>query len=301
MTVVTSGFERMNRRASWAIDCPAGTSGRSASTRSTVSPQVRRREVRVAPVAVRPSAVHRQLPGQAALVQRHARDHGDAQLPAQREQLVLGCLVEDVVDHLHGVDQAGPQRPEHVRRFAPVDADAHVPDQPIAPERLHGTLPPGVVGPLVLPDVELHQVDGRRPDLAQHPGHRRPDVVGREHVPDPAPGLRRPLAVPGRDLGREEQLAARVRGPQLAHQAVRRAVPVDLGGVEEGDARVHGGLQHGHRRAVVRAAPAADAPAHPPHADAELADGATAAPERSLPHGGLLAGMRLQGWDGFQA
>ena len=247
-------------------------------------PQVRRREVGVAPVAVGPSALARQLPGQAPLVQRHARDHGDTQLPAQREQLVLGRLVEHVVDHLDGVDQAGPQRPQHVRGLAPVDADAHVADEPVAPERLHGALPPGVVCPLVLPDVELHQVDGPRPDLPEHPGDRRPDVIRREHVLDPAARQGRPLTVLRRDLRREEQLAVRVRGPQLPHQAIRDAVPVDLGGVEEGDARVHGSLEDDHRGSVVRVAPATDASAHPPHADAELADGAAAAPEGSLAH-----------------
>ena len=104
MTVVTSGLDRMNRRASWASVWPSGTSGRSASTRDGRL-QVRLREVAVAPVRLRPAALERHRVGQAPLVERHPGDDRHAELPAGREELVLRRLVEDVVDDLDRVDR----------------------------------------------------------------------------------------------------------------------------------------------------------------------------------------------------
>ena len=45
-------------------------------------------------------------------------------LAAGREQLVLRVLVEDVVDHLHGVDQPAAHGLDAVPRLPAVDADA---------------------------------------------------------------------------------------------------------------------------------------------------------------------------------
>src|SRR4051812_11508170 len=45
--------------------------------------------------------------GEAALIERHARDHADVMRAAVWEQLVFGRSIEDVVDDLHCIDQAG--------------------------------------------------------------------------------------------------------------------------------------------------------------------------------------------------
>ena len=63
-------------------------------------------EVEVAEVALGERRLGRDRPGQAALVERHAGEDADVVLAARGEELVLRALVEDVVDHLHGVDEA---------------------------------------------------------------------------------------------------------------------------------------------------------------------------------------------------
>jgi len=62
-------------------------------------------EVAVPPVPLGPAGVERQGAGEGPLVEGDARDHADVALAAEREQLVLGGLVEDVVDHLHRVHE----------------------------------------------------------------------------------------------------------------------------------------------------------------------------------------------------
>jgi hypothetical protein len=153
-----------------------------------------RREIRVPEVAGRPAALGGQRPRQATFVEGDPGDDRRAQRPAGREQLVLGRLVEDVVDDLDGVDQSRPERPQDVGRLPPVHRDPHEPDEAVPPEPLERSLPSGVVGPGIPPDVELEEVDG--PAVAADDGLRGgPDVVGREDVADPRAGPSRPLAV----------------------------------------------------------------------------------------------------------
>jgi hypothetical protein len=75
------------------------------------------------------------------------------------KQLVLGSLVEDVVDHLHGVDQAGAQRAQAVLRLPAIDADAHGATSLSLFSDRHGALPALVVGPRVVPGVELQEIE----------------------------------------------------------------------------------------------------------------------------------------------
>ena len=79
--------------------------------------------------------------GQAAFVERDARDDGDAVLLAVRKQLVFRRLIEDVVDHLHAVDEPGVERAQHVGRFPAVDADPERADQALALQIVDGALP----------------------------------------------------------------------------------------------------------------------------------------------------------------
>ena len=45
--------------------------------------------------------------GESAFIERHARQYTDFHLLTKRKQVCLGGLIEDVVDHLYRVDQAG--------------------------------------------------------------------------------------------------------------------------------------------------------------------------------------------------
>ena len=67
------------------------------------------------------------------------------------KELVFRRLVEDVVDHLDGVDLAGAHGLKRVPRLPAVDADADGADQPLALEIVDGPLPALVVVPRRLP------------------------------------------------------------------------------------------------------------------------------------------------------
>src|SRR5664280_711349 len=246
--------------------------------------QVRLPEVRVPPIRLGPAARERQRAGQASLVERDPGDDRHSELPAGREELVLRRLVEDVVDDLDRVDEARPERAEDVGGLPPVDADPDVASEALPPQVGGRALPAGIVGPRGLPDVELHEAEGRESCPAQDRLDRRPDVVRREGVPDPVARPGRPLPVLRRNLRGEEEVAAGIRAGELAQELVTVARAVDERGVEERDPGVHRGLEHGQRLAVVGAGPAADPAAHPPHADPELAHGPAGPPEGPLLH-----------------
>src|SRR5271157_3221294 len=116
------------------------------------------RKVRVAKVAFGKRGVGCDLAGQAAFVERHADDHADTVLLTIGEQFVRGRLVEDVVDHLHRVDQSGVQRLQHICRLMALDRDA---DELRLARRFHlaNCLVPFLFrGPFVVPGVELIDV-----------------------------------------------------------------------------------------------------------------------------------------------
>jgi hypothetical protein len=89
--------------------------------------------------------------------------------------------------------------------------------------------------------------------------------------------LRRTAAELGRD---DERLVTLTQQPR--EQALGTAVPVDVGGVEEGDTRVDRGVQRRERLRIVGLAPRA---ADRPGPEADLGDLATGLPESPRTHG----------------
>ena len=71
---------------------------------------------------------------------------------------------------------------------------------------LEGAAPVVALDPLVVPDVELQQVDGVQFQVAQALLGARHDVIVRKHVADRRARLRRPDAVLRRDLRRDVDL-----------------------------------------------------------------------------------------------
>jgi len=61
-------------------------------------------EISRAPIVFGETGFEGHLAAETAFVERDARDHADVEFLAEREKFVLGRLIEDVVDHLHGVD-----------------------------------------------------------------------------------------------------------------------------------------------------------------------------------------------------
>ena len=132
------------------------------------------------------------------------------------KQLVFRRLVEDVVDHLDAVDQAGLQRGEDVGRFPAVDADADGPHQLLALQVVDRSLPAVIDGPRVTPHVELLQVDGLHAEKAEALLGECPDVIGWVGVFNPIFGFAGPFHVLGGNLGGGVELAVRKFADQMA-------------------------------------------------------------------------------------
>ncbi len=192
----------------------------------------------------------------------------DLQLLADREQLVLGVLVEDVVDHLDAVDQAGAQRLVDIGGLPAVDRDAERLDEALALQVVHRALPPLVCGPRVRPHVQLLDVHAVEPEVLEALLGHVADVSGREDVLERVVGARRPAAVLRRDLGRDVDALAAVVLQQLAQQPLAVPRAVGPGGVEEVAAQGQRPLHRLQRLGVVRSAP----PGHAPGAVADLGD-----------------------------
>ena len=113
ITVLTAGCCRMCRSASSGIVMPCGTTGRSRSTRSSVGREVLGREVDVAEVSRPASATPR-----VSVPVRLPSSNGTRAMTAMSfslaggKELVLGVLIEHVVDDLHRVDEPGVERPQ---------------------------------------------------------------------------------------------------------------------------------------------------------------------------------------------
>ncbi len=227
--------------------------------------QVRGREVKIAPVLGGPRVVDGHGARQAAFIKRHPRNHGDAQLLAHREQFVFRGLVEDVVDHLHRIDEPTLQGLDDIGRFPAVHADADRLDEPFGFQIGHSALPAVVVGPRVGPHVELLEVDAVHAKIGQAPLGGPPDVVGGEDVFEPVGGARGPPAVLGWHLRRDDGPRASPIAKHVADQLLAVAVAVRAGGVEEVAAQLETAHQGGARRLVVSSAPSAHAPGAKAH------------------------------------
>ena len=113
ITTRRPGSTRMNRSASSGIVDPVGherLESRRRARRRARGSRARSRCSASRPRAtcVSSSACRSAIPSSNGTRAMTAT----SELPAEREQLVLGRLVEDVVDHLHGVDEPRPQRLE---------------------------------------------------------------------------------------------------------------------------------------------------------------------------------------------
>src|SRR3989304_2329566 len=120
--------------------------------------------------------------GRGALVEWDAGDHGHLQIAAYREQPVLGGLVEDVVDHLDGIDQTGAQRPDPVFGFPAVQTETRRLDKSLALDVIDPALPALGPVPTVVPDVELDQVDLWEAEVLETGFRKAPDVIAGKDV-----------------------------------------------------------------------------------------------------------------------
>ena len=135
----------------------------------------------------------------------HAGDDARCSFAAHREQLVLRILIEHVIDDLDRVDESGIERPQHVGRLPPVDADADRPHQSLFFQFRSRPLPAVVVRPGVAPDVKLLEIDRRDADVREALLRVLADVVGRIDIVQRVLRTRRPPSILRRNLRRRIQ------------------------------------------------------------------------------------------------
>jgi hypothetical protein len=182
------------------------------------------------PVLARQPATRQGAPG----------DHGGAELAASGQDLVFDAAVEEVVGRLFA-DETGEAAPVGY----PVALHqlpggegrrADVPDLALADEVIEG-VQRLLDGGLLLGPVDLVEVNVVRLQAPQTGLHLLEDVL-----PVVAPVVR-PVPHAAVHLGRQDHPLAPAAGEGLAHRHLRcAAVGVDVGGVEEIDARVQGGV-----------------------------------------------------------
>jgi hypothetical protein len=177
------------------------------------------------------------------------------------EQLVVRALVEDVVDDLDRVDVAGAHEREGGLRLVVVDRHAEEADLALLLERLDGLEPVALPEPVVVPDVELLDVDRLEAEVAQARLGPGADVVARERRVGVRAGRGGPAPVLRRDLRRHVDGLGPVPD-RAAHELLRVAVAVGERRVDEGQSEVDRAVQRAQRRVVVGADPhaLADAP-----------------------------------------
>ena len=123
-------------------------------------PQVLWAEVHGPPVALGEFRFQRHLSTQAAFVERDSRDYTDIQFLAKWKKIVLGRLIENIVDYLHCIYQPGVQSLEAVVGFPAIEAEAEVTDHSVTFESLDRTAEFRQVCPRIVPDVKLQEIDG---------------------------------------------------------------------------------------------------------------------------------------------
>ena len=124
IVVLTAGCDRMKRTAISGSVIPAGRISFSLSTRLIVFARFSGPKYPARQSSFGKRGFQRHLAAEAAFIQRHAGNHPHIQFLANGKQLIFRRLVEDVVDHLHHIDQSGMQRLDAVLRLPAVDAQS---------------------------------------------------------------------------------------------------------------------------------------------------------------------------------
>ena len=99
------------------------------------------------PIALRKACFQRHLSAQAAFIEGHACNHADVHFLAERKQFVFRCLIKDVVDDLHRIDQPRANCFQAIPRLPPVQAQTEGSDDPVLLQFLHCGSELRIVGP----------------------------------------------------------------------------------------------------------------------------------------------------------
>src|SRR6185437_795407 len=93
--------------------------------------QVIGNEVNIAPIPFGPGTFLGERAGKRSFIEWHSRDYRRVCLLTCRKQLVFRILIEDVVDHLDGIDLAGSDSAQTVPRLPTVQTNSDCFDEPL--------------------------------------------------------------------------------------------------------------------------------------------------------------------------
>src|ERR1700732_1492019 len=189
------------------------------------------------------------------------------------------------MDDLNCIHQAGAHSLETVFGLPAIEAESEVTDDPITSEFLDRIAKFRFVGPGVVPNMKLQQIDVVDPEFFPDQISVFQHMVGRKNILILVLSPRRPLAIHWRNLGSRIQTLAwvgsrSIPGQDLAEQAIALALAVGPGGAEEVAAQIGSQLQRVQRLAVVGTAPSA----HSPESVGHFADFKTGAAEFPVFH-----------------
>src|SRR6267142_6581422 len=122
-------------------------------------------EISAAPIARGPFAIERERAGEGAFVEGNAGDDGDVFFAASGEKFVFGILVENIVDDLDGVHEAGAHGANAVGGFPAIEAEAESANFPAAAKFFRGARDTFVLEPAVFPSVQLDEVERLDADI----------------------------------------------------------------------------------------------------------------------------------------
>ena len=142
------------------------------------------------------------------------------------KELVLGILIENVVDDLDGVDEAGEDGTNAVRGFPAVEAEAEGADFAAGSQFLDGARDTLIVDPGVFPSMELNEVKRFDAKIFQALVDVLENVVGRIAFIESVFGTRRPAAVFWRNLCGNANLL--VRATAARDRVARMSLTRDL-------------------------------------------------------------------------
>src|SRR6266849_4116066 len=245
--------------------------------------QIFRDEISVAPIALRPRAVHGQRSGECAFIERHASDYGDVFHAAEGKERVFGILVEDVVDDLHGVGDAFEHGANSVVRLPAIDADADGFRFAAGAQLFNHAREALVVEPAVFPGVKLDEIEFFDAEIGEAFVDVRFDVVRRIAIVEGEIAAAGPFEVFGRNFRGDVESFAGVRAQNFAEDLFAAAFAVGPRGVKEIAAEIDGALQGVERFGVVGAGPAGESP----HAVTNFTDVPSGAAELAIVHGVL--------------
>ena len=252
--------------------------------------EIFRDEIGVAPVAFWPGAFERKSSGERAFVERDAGDDGDIFFSARGEKFVFGILVEDVVDDLDCIDEAGAHGANAVTRLPAIETDADGAYFAAAAEIFDGARKARVVEPFVFPSVKLNEVDDIGADVGETFFDVLDDVIGREAIVERKFAAAGPAAIFRRNFGGDVKLfvGAGVGGILIGAQNFPEklfavAVAIGPGSVEEVAAEIDGTLERCERFFILRAGLTGESP----HTITNFANVPSGAAEAAVVHGVL--------------